>query len=755
MPRPSLVGQSLPRLDALEKVTGTARFVTDLTLPRILVGKIVRSPLPHARIINIDTTRATKAPGVRAVVTADDTPKRVAGQIVADEPMLATDKVRYIGEQVAAVAAESEEAAEEALSLIQVDYQELAPVFDPELAMGPGASLVHDGGNIAFHFEYRRGDIERGFSESDYIFESRYRTQMNHQGYMEPRACLASADANGKVTIWGGFQSIFVIRRRVAHLLALEENKVRVIQPYTGGGFGGKTSSSKAPICALLALKTGRPVRMANSREEEFRAGRPRVPGIIEQRVGVKKDGRFLARQVKVIADCGAYSGNAPHIAETMANRAENMYRFSHLKGEGFVIYTNKTPCGANRGFGNPQSHFALESQIDEIAHGLRIDPLELRLKNAIGPNEVTLHGWKILSCGLKECLQEATKRTGWKEKKARRKEGYGIGLAAAIHVSGNRRLQDFAGSSAFVKVDPDGKVTLITGEGDTGQGAWTVLAQMVAEELGISPSDVAVAPCDTDIAPFCIGAFASRVTVIGGNAVRAAASDARHQLFEVAAQVLEANPDDLVAQGGKIFVKGAPSRAIPFAEASRRAVYRQGGGPVLGRGTYDPPTQLQDENLYGNFCQSYPFCAQVAEVEVDRATGAVKLLSVFAADDAGKVINPLAEEGQVDGCLSQALGLALMEEMAWEGGNIINGSFMDYKMPAAADMPAMKAAFIETDDPTGPYGAKSGSEGPVSPLAAAIGNAIFDAVGVRIKSLPITPEKILKALKEKESSNK
>ncbi|MEE8448367.1 MAG: xanthine dehydrogenase family protein molybdopterin-binding subunit, partial [Thermodesulfobacteriota bacterium] len=673
MPELSMVGRSVVRLDSRDKVTGGAKFVTDLSLPRLLCGKILRSPYPHARLLKIDVTRALSVPGVRAILTAEDTPKNIIGHIVVDEVLIAFEKVRYVGQEVAALAAESEEAAEEALGLIEVEYEELPPVFDPEVALGPDAPLIHDGGNLAYHFEYQRGDIEQGFRESDHIFESRYTTQSNHQGYIEPRGCLALADPTGKVTIWAGVQSIFRTRSRVAKFLDLAETKVRVIQPYTGGGFGGKTAPNEPAVAALLALKTGRPVRLVNTQEEEFKATRPRVPAIIYQKLGVKKDGTLLARQVRVIADCGALSGNVPHIAETMAQRPDNLYHFAHLKGEGFVVYTNNTPGGACRGFGNPQGHFPLESELDEIARTLKLDPVELRMKNAVNVNEVTLHGWKIGSCGLKDCLKLAGEKTGWRDKRANKKPGQGIGLAVGIHVSGNRRGENFAGSAAFVKVDPSGNVALITGESDTGQGAWTALAQIVAEELGIEMNSITVAPADTDIAPFCLGAYASRVAVIGGQAVRVAALDARQQLFAQAAQVLEANPEDLEASKGRIYVRGAPDRGLTFVEACRRAVYRQGGGPILGRGTYDPPTVQADKSLYGNFCQSYPFCAQVVEVEVDQGTGQVRLVNIFAADDVGKVINPILEEGQVHGCLSQAVGFSLMEEIARDNGNVIN----------------------------------------------------------------------------------
>ena len=748
-----ILGRPLPRFDALDKARGSALYVSDLKFPRMLWGKVLRSRYPHARILRVDVTRAKRVPGVRAIITGEDTPKRRFGPIIPDEYVLAGDKVRYIGDEVAAVAAESEEAAEEALELIDVDYEELPAVFDPEEAMADGAPKIHEKGNIAFHFQYERGDAGEGFKESDYIFEGRFVTQMNHQGYMETRGCLAVPDPSGKVTIWGGFQNIFHIRRQTAAALAMPESKIRVIQPPVGGGFGGKTTSSEAPISALLALKTGRPVKLINSRTEDFQAGRPRVPHIIEERVGVKRDGTLIVQDVKVISDCGAYADHAPGTSEVAAMRHGCMYRFAHMRGEGFVVYTNKTPTGACRGFGNPEGTFALEQLMDEIAEGLGIDPLELRLKNAVGPNYTTPHGWKITSCGLKECLERVAEVSGWREKRAQSARGRGVGMACGIHVCGNRIAFDYDGSGAMVRLEEDGKVTLITGEGDTGQGAWPVLAQIVSQELGVPPQDVTVALPDTDVSPFCMGAYASRVTFIGGNAVRMAAADAKRQLFEVASGLLEASPQDLETKEGRVYVKGTPDRFVTFAQAGKAAIYRRGGNIIIGRGNYDPPTEQMDKKtLMGNFSPSYTFAAQVAEVEVDPETGEVRVVNFFSADDVGRAINPLNVEGQVEGAISQGIGLALMEEMVWDGGNLTNGNLMDYRMPCAPEVPGVKSLIIETIDPEGPYGAKSSSECSIVPVPAAIANAIYHAVGVRVRSLPITPEKILRGLREKAS---
>ncbi len=745
----AVVGRSLPRLEAPAKATGNAQYVADLRVRGMLHVKVLRSPLPHGRVVNVDVSRAQRMPGIKAIITGQDVPHIKSGVCMPDECLLAWDKVRYIGDEVAALAAESEEAAEEALESISVQYEELPGIFDPEEALKPGAVPIHEGGNVAYHFHYHRGDIEKGFRECDHVFESRYRTQTNHQGYIEPWGCLAEADPMGRVTLWGGFQNVYQIREMLAEAVGMEENQLRVIQAYLGGGYGGKVACGNATLAVLLAQKAGRPVKLVNTREEELRAGRPRPAGIIEQKIGFKKDGTLVARQVRVVADCGAYAGLTPPITRSMAMRAENLYRFSHLKGEGFTVYTNKTPNSACRAFGTSEGHFALETQIDEIAEFLNMDRVDLRMKNMVQTGDVTKHGWRITSCELASCLKEVADRAGFG--KGKKKPGRGLGLACGMHHSGDREIYNFDGSSAFIKLDRDGKVSLITAEADIGQGAWSVLAQIGAEELGARLEDFRVSLPDTDIAPYGLGAYAARVTVFGGNAVRLAAADAKEQLLKVAAELLEAHPADLEARYSKVFVRGSPDRSVSFAQVCNAAIYRQGGGPILGRGTYDPPSEMPNEEThYGNLAVCYPFSARVAEVEVDENTGQVKVLSLITADDIGQVINPAGAQGQIQGGVSQGLGLALMEEMVWDGGNLINANLADCRLPTAADLPPIQPRFVKSYEPQGPFGAKSASEVSIVAVPAVIANAIYDAVGVRIRELPITPERVLKAIREK-----
>lgn len=745
-----VVGRSIPQIHSLAKSLGAVNFASELRMSGMLYGKVLRSPLAHARIIRIDVSRAKGLPGVKTVLLAQDTPGKRFGISVADQLILAQDKVRFVGDALAALAAIDEDTAEEAVGLIEVEYEELPAVFDPEEALKPQAPLVHGASNLASRLQYHRGDVEQGFRESDYLFENRYTTQVKHQMYMERRSCLAAADPMGRITVWGGFQSIYHTRQQLAAALDMPESKVRVIQPPMGGGFGGKHYTSKPPLAALLAIKTEKPVMMVNSWADEFQAARPRAPGVIEQKMGVKKDGTLVAREIKVIVDCGAYLGNVPGVAQSMSIRAENLYRFSYLKGEGLTVYTNNIPTGACRGFGNPEGHFALESQLDEIACQLDIDPIELRMKNAVQAGQTSLHGWKIGSCGLKECLERVADISGWWQRKGK-SPGRGLGLACAIHHSGYRSAPGFAGSSAFIKLEADGRVTLIIGEGDMGQGAWTALLQIAAQGLGARFEDIQLTGPDSEVTPDCLGAYAARVTVAGGKAVLAAAADAQQQMMEVAAELLEANPEDLQAEDSQVFVKGAPTRAVSFAQISQQARCRLGGGPILGRGKYDPPTQMPDkQTMYGNPSPCYAFTAQIAEVEVDEETGQISLANYAVADDIGRPINPILAEGQIEGCIGYGFGLTLTEEMVCEKGRVINPNFMDYRVPVAPDLPAIRPQLADTLDPNGPFGAKSASEISIDAVPAAIVNAIYDALGVRIRSLPITAEKVLNALKRK-----
>lgn len=768
-----VVGHSFPRVDGLEKVTGTARFSPDVKLPRMIVGKILRSPHPHARVLHIDTSRAERLPGVKAAVTAEDTPgvkvnrgpstiyfddpgaKDVAPTpMVMDQTVFCEDVARFVGDEVAAVAAVDEETALEALSLIKVDYDPLPPVFDPLKAMEPGAPLVHEvERNIAYKFVIRRGDMERGFAEAYVIHEDTYTTQLQHQAYLGPTACVADVDGSGRVMIWTELQSPFRARRLLSDMLGLPASKVRVFQTHVGGGFGGKHFKRIQPISALLALKARRPVRLCLTREEEFISSPPRHATHIRLKMGASRDGALVAKETTIVLNSGAYGEVGPIILDTMTKRVDSLYRFTNIKTDSFLVYTNTVPGGAFRGFGNPPMDFALESHMDMLAEKLGMDPVELRLKNARRVGEVSAHGWEVKSCALTECIEKAAEAVRWKEKRAKRelnrKRPRGVGIGCMIHVSGCRYYPGFYGSNAIVTIGDNGQVYLFSGESELGQGCKTAMAQIVAEELGIRLEDVVVPDLDTDFSPYSLGAYADRTTHIGGNATRLAAIDARQQLFEFAAEMLEADPGDLVVQDRKIFPKGSPQRSVSFEEVARRSWFRARGKEIVGRGSWDPPSVPPDpDTQYGNVSSAYTFGAQIAEVEVDTKTGKVTILNFAAAHDVGKAINPMAVEGQLEGALVQGAGYGLMEDLVGVDGRIYNPSFLNYRLPTILDISPMNVMMVESNDPVGPYGAKGVAEPALVATAPALANAIYHAVGVRVTSLPVTPQKILAALK-------
>jgi CO/xanthine dehydrogenase Mo-binding subunit len=504
-------------------------------------------------------------------------------------------------------------------------------------------------------------------------------------------------------------------------------------------------------VAVLLAQKAGRPVKVVNTRHDDFIAGNPRVPMYIDIKLGAGQDGIITGKDVRVVGGGGARMVYAQAIVSTACYRIDNLYRFKHVRSKGYTVYTNTVPTGCFRGFGNAQMTFVVESALDMIADQLNMDPAELRIKNGIGPNEVSLHGYEIGSCGLKDCVLKATKAAGWQKKRRRKEKLKGIGLSCCNHVSGNRAFfRECDGGSGMVRVGLDGRVTVYHGESDMGQGQKTVFAQIVAERLGLPLKMVHVAPVDTDISPFGLGSFATRGTLMGGNGVLAAADEAFNQLAEVAADMLEANPEDIQCSNGKFFVKGSPDMSLPFKDVANEATLVRHGAPVVGVGFYKPPTVLPDpETKYGNISPAYPFACQIAEVEVDPDTGHVTVLNITAAHDVGRAINPMATEGQIQGGVVQGLGWALMENMATEKGKITNPDFLDYLIPTALDVPNISPILVEPIDPNGPYGAKGIGEPALNPVMSAITNAIYNATGIRIKELPVSAEKIFAELKK------
>jgi CO/xanthine dehydrogenase Mo-binding subunit len=645
------------------------------------------------------------------------------------------------------------------LDLIAVEWDELPAIFDAEEAMKEGAPLIHENkkSNIALTIDVERGNVEQAFQQSDIIVEDTFESTPQWHCAIETIGSVAEYAASGKYTIYMNTQTLFNARYRIAAALGVRETDVRIIQPAVGGGFGGKScDDNNAVVAAILAKKARKPVKIINSREEEFLAGcRPRVNMKIRVKMGFKRNGMIRAKQIRVIADNGAYSAKAPAITSVAALRHDTCYKYSDVKTQAYLVYTNKIPTGAFRGFGNPSAEWAVEQTIDKGAHELGIDPLEIARMNAAEPGYISPHGNHVKSCELKQCIDKVETMIDWKNKRAGKKPDTGLGVACTVHVSGKRHFGDYDGSSATIKINEDGKALIISGEGECGQGAATALCQIAAEELGIPLEDVEFSQADTDLTTFCLGAFGSRLTYVAGNAVKDAAQKAKQQLYETASEMLEANPDDLLSKEGKIFVRGAEEKAVAVGDVARARLFRRNGSPVVASGSFDADSVLQDPTRYGNESGAYNFGCQAAEVEVDRETGQVKVLKYVAASDCGTVINPLGAEGQVEGSLAQGLGYALIEGLKMEDGRPINPNFSDYRIPSMRDMPVLEHAFAESYEPTGPFGAKGLGELGMDPTAAVISNAIFDAVGVRIKTLPITPEKLLRALTEQEAAGK
>ncbi|HLB12598.1 MAG TPA: xanthine dehydrogenase family protein molybdopterin-binding subunit [Dehalococcoidia bacterium] len=753
----SVVGKALARVDGVRKATAQFTYGTDFKLPGMLYGKVLRSPYPHARILSIDTSQAEALPGVKAVVTGKDSPEALYGSRINDLPPLARDKVRYIGEPVAAVAAVDERTAAKALGLVQVEYQELPAVFDPRAAMQPGAPIVHEnlgsyqrnaaqcypvpGTNILNHMKVRHGDVEAGFAQADFIFEDSFTTQAQQHCCIEPHAAVCQVGLEGKATVWTSTQNPYKVRSETAAALGIPASRARVIATQAGGGFGGKSRARVEAHGVLLARKSGRPVKIVMTRHEVFTATTTRHPSHIRIKTGVKADGTLVAREVEVILDGGAYGEAGEIVSWEVGQGAAGPYRIPHVKVDAYEIYTNKVPAGAMRGFGWPQIMWASESQMDVIAQKLGLDPLEIRLRNAVEEGSISATGEVLHSVGLVECLRKAAEAIGWDEDRPPYR-GRGIACVTKISVP-------FLGSSAFVKINEDGRIGLLTSATDIGQGSDTVLAQICAEEMGVGLSDVEVAVPDTDTTPPDMGVIASRITFHVGNAIRLAAADARSQVLALAADMLEASAEDLEIAEGKVFVRGSPERALALAQVATAAYYQK-GGPILGRGSFLDEDLVPTDRETGQSPKPSPYIkygATAVEVEVDPETGMVKVTKMASAHDCGRAINPLLLNGQIEGGAATGLGFALWEEMVFDGGRITNPSFMDYRIPSTVEVPAIHPIIVEAPHKAGPFGAKGAGEASTIGVAGAVGNAIYDAVQVRIVDLPLTWERVLAAI--------
>jgi CO/xanthine dehydrogenase Mo-binding subunit len=757
----TVIGKKTAKLDAYAKATGEAKFATDIFLPRMLWAKVLRSPLAHARILSIDTQKAKQLAGVKTVLTAEDLPDARYGALVLDMGVFARGKVRYMGEAVAAVAAVDEDTATEALDLIKVQYEELPAVFDPEEAMQPHAPIIHEelksyvtlfertaramSGNVNYQTDIAKGDIETGFSQADFIFEDTYKTQKVHPSYLEPNSTVATIDADGRLVIFNTTQRPHINQSILSSLLGLPISKIRVVPCYVGGAFGGKNRTLTEPTAAALALRTRQPVRLTFTHEEEFTSATTRHSSVIRLKTGVQQDGTLVAAQITMIYDCGAYAPT-PNAVWLGAVTATGPYRIPNVRLEAFSVYTNKTMSGAFRGYGTPQVTFARESQMDQIAHELHIDPVDLRLKNCFKRGDALHTGQQLVSVNIEDTILKTRDLIGYKKVNQGKNRAFGISC-------GFCPCGGFA-TSSMVKMNMDGTALVTTGAMDMGQGLRTVMAQITAEELGLNVDDITVIIGDTDSTPFDVGIFGDRGTHTTGLAVKMAAADARKQLLGLAAEKLEANPLDLETQAKKIFVKGAPDRYIDFKDVLGGGMYKK-GGPIIGKASINPSTRPIDpaiaQGAASRMFSTYTFATNIVEVEVDRDTGEIQIHNAVGAQDCGTVINPDGVAGQMVGGMAIGLGYGLFEEMEIKDGQVLNPSFVECRLATAMDMPKISTLTVENYDANGPFGAKGAGNSSVINLAAAVANAVHNAVGVRIKALPVNPHKILQGLQAKE----
>ncbi len=755
------VGKSVPRVDAPEKVTGRAVYTLDLQLPRMLIGKLKASDVPHARIKNIDTSRAAKLPGVKLVLTEEDIPEHVKWGVVPfryDQIPLARGKVRFIGESVAAVVATSEDAAAEALELIEVEYEDLPAVFDVFEAMKEGAPVIHEDrpDNIAFTKHMEFGDVDGAFESAHHVSEISTSSSRQAHCCFESHVSIAEWSPNGDLTVYNSSQCPSLSHQYFSKILKIPESKIRVITNYIGGGFGGKaTSKFNIDFLSIIAArKIGRPVKFYYDRQEEFLLGTFRTNQFHTIRIATDGDGLLLAREMQMTVDNGAYSDYGPVVGGITAHMGGSLYNFKAYRHHANVVYTNNVYGGAMRGVGNGGYSFGTEVAMDNHAREIGMDPAEFRLKNFVKKGDTTIIGAKITSCGMSECVQEAVKRVPWKEARPEnngKKRGYG--LSASVHFTGARAMgPETAG--AFIKMNKDGTVEVLSGTIEMGNGSNTTLSQICAEALGVRVEDVRILNGDTAVNPYGWGVRGSRTTTIDGQATRLAALEAREMLFRGASELLECDPKDLDAREGKIFVKSSPEQSISHTEAYLKIYDKQGSEAVYTAASYDSPSEDPDpETGYGNWSAAYAFGAKLAEVDVDTETGAVEVLKIVCANDVGTVVNPAGAMGQIEGGALMGVGFALTEDFQVEGGQPVNPNWLDYKMPTTRDIPELETVLVETENPTGPYGAKGLGEMAQLGTSAAIANAVYDAVGVRITSLPITPEKVLTALREKEAN--
>ncbi|MCZ6623249.1 MAG: xanthine dehydrogenase family protein molybdopterin-binding subunit [Deltaproteobacteria bacterium] len=757
-----IVGTDTPRLDGIEKVTGKAVYTGDIELPGMAFAKILRSPWTHARLVNIDASKAESFPGVLSVLTRNDLAglNYHYGATYKDQSIVAVEKVRYEGDPVAAVLAVDEETAEEALTLIDVEYEELPAVTNIEEALAPGAPRVHEaqsvkaelrgsrygaperfkGTNVCYYFSYNRGDVAQGFNKSDYVFEDTFRFPKVQHYSLEAHVNVAYFEWD-RLTVWSSCQDPFSLRDHLAGIFNLPLSRVRVIVPYVGGGYGGKLYIKAEPIAAALSRKARRPVKLALSVSESFKTI-TRHPARIRIKTGVTREGRLVARECEIYMDTGAYADAGPRVTQKAGYRALGPYRIPNVKVDAHSVYTNTVPAGAFRGFGSVQVAWAYESQIDLIAERLGMDPLEIRLKNLLKKGEAYTPGDTPVDCDLKEGLLKVARALEWNRKPS--KPYTGKGLSCCIKDAGGT----YKIAGATVKICADGSVVLLTGTVEIGQGSRTALSLVVAEELALSLECVSVAQLDTDVTPYDVSTSASSSMTVMGLAVQRAAQDVKKQILRAAAKILGERVDRLTLKNSKVYTpKG---RGVPYSKIITE-YFGSKAGEIIGKGIYQD--KKSKKAVLGSRTTFWEVSWGGVEVEVDPDTGVIQILKYISVADVGKAINPVQCLGQDEGAVMFGLGHTLFEEMIYEDGQLLNPNLIDYRVPTFLHLPKeFSSTLIENRNGPGPFGSKGMGEGGLLPVASAIASAVSNAVGVRIYDLPLTPPKVWRALQAKES---
>jgi len=801
----SIIGKPIALVDSAGKTTGAGKYTDDLSVPGMLIGKILHSPYPHAHIKRIDASRALALDGVVTVVTGEDAPNKYGILPVGhDETALAVGKVRYIGDNVACVVALTEDIADKALELIDVEYEVLPAYFDPEESMKAETDLIHAEKpyNIEKDYHHVFGDPGKGFAEADCIREGRYIANEVTHAAMEPHSTLAMFDLDpytgqlGRLTVWSSTQVPYYLQHKLSIVLEMPMSQIRVIKPLVGGGFGGKSEVIPLEIIAPVAARKAKaPVKITYTREEVFLAHRGRPRTIVELKTGVKKDGKITAVAAKVIQDGGAYCSYGVVTILYSGALLGALYDIPNVQYNGYRVLTNKPACGAMRGHGTVNVRFAFESQLDEIAAAIGVDPAEIRRKNLLKPPCITVNGLRVKSYGLPECIEKVVERSKWRERRGKLPRGRGLGIACSHYISGAANSiirSDMPHSSVNIKIDRDGGVVLYTGASDIGQGSDTMVAQVTAEVLGCTLSRIKVVAADTDLTPIDIGSYSSRVTFMNGNAALHAAEAVKKQIVQAAANRMNCAGEDVVMQEDRVWKKSAYPAAGPgtvpnFAEKGAPTVSGHVEGQILrgsvqqkrkeegpkdymsfeeavvaaidfhgaltATGSYAPPPEARGGKFKGGGVgpsPAYSYSAQVAEVSVDEETGEVTVHKVWAAHDCGRALNPVSVEGQVIGSVWMGLGQALQEEMVWKHGLLMNPGLLEYRSASAMESPEIEAIIVESVDPEGPFGAKESSEGSLAAAIPAVANAIFDATGIRLRESPFTPERVLAAVRAK-----